>query len=336
MESQEYTNGNLSEWTLCLAPMMKKTHRHFRFLAKLISPNIRLFTEMIPAQTILYGNSQHHLGFSTEEKPLALQLGTGNPADIRQMTKIPEILDFDEINLNCGCPSPTVQSGNFGIKLMLNPRITSECVRTLRQQIPHHIPISIKIRLGVDNLYSYSYLSDYVGMAVQAGASIIFVHARKALLKINPKENREIPNLNYDWVYRLKDDFEDTQIVINGGIKQPNESKVHLSKVDGVMLGRIAYKNPMSLSDFESKIFNSKVSPNLRLDVVEKYLHYTENQLKLGQKQSKLLLSLLNIFSGQKKAKEWRVLLAQQSNAKSISLEQIFNKANEIHVTNNS
>tara|TARA_Y200000002_G_scaffold382289_1_gene398848 strand:+ start:992 stop:1999 length:1008 start_codon:yes stop_codon:yes gene_type:complete len=335
MESHDNTYINFSKWALCLAPMMKKTDRHFRFLAKLISPNIRLFTEMIPIQTIINGNRERHLGFSTEEKPLALQLGTGSPADIRQTRKIPEILDFDEINLNCGCPSPTVQSGNFGVKLMLDPEATRECVTTLRQQIPRHIPISIKIRLGVDSLYSYAYLSDYVGMAVQSGASIIFVHARKALLNINPKKNREVPNLNYDWVYRLKNDFKDTQIVINGGITHARESDIHLSKVDGIMLGRIAYQNPMALSDFENKIFKKKISPKLRLNVVEKYLGYAENQMNLGQKQQKLVLNLLNIFSGQKRAKEWRVLLNKQSKAKRISLEQICNKADEIQMTNN-
>ena len=217
---------------------------------------------------------------------------------------------------------------------MLNPRATRECVRTLRQQTPDHIPVSIKIRLGVDSLYSYSYLSDYVGMAIQAGASIIFVHARKALLKINPKKNREVPNLNYDWVYRLKNDFEDTQIVINGGIKQAEESKIHLSKVDGIMLGRVAYQNPMALSDFENKIFNRKKSLKLRPFIIEKYLEYTEKQLNLGQNQRKLVLNLLNIFSGQKRAKEWRMLLTEQSKAERISLEQISNKALEIHMTN--
>ena len=195
MESHKSTGDNFSKWTFCLAPMMKKTDRHFRFLAKLISPNIRLFTEMIPARTMIYGNRKQ-LQFSNEEKPLVLQLGTGSPSDILKTTKIPEVLEFDEINLNCGCPSPTVQSGNFGVRLMLNPKATRECVETLRQHIPDHMPVSIKIRLGVDSLYSYSYLSDYVGMAIQAGASIIFVHARKALLKINPKKKREAPNLN--------------------------------------------------------------------------------------------------------------------------------------------
>lgn len=335
MESCAKIPTNISKWILCLAPMMKKTDRHFRFLARLISPNIRLFTEMIPAQTILHGNRQRHLEFAAEEKPLALQLGTGNPVDIRRTAKIPAVLDFDEINLNCGCPSPTVQNGNFGVKLMLDPKATRECVEVLREQIPLHIPISIKIRLGVDSLYSYSYLSDYVGMAIRAGASVIFVHARKALLKMNPKKNREIPNLNYDWVYKLKNEFKDTQIVINGGIKQTKESDIHLSKVDGIMLGRIAYQNPMALSDFENKIFNKKKSPKLRMNVVEKYLDYTEKQLNLGQKQQKLILNLLNIFSGQKRAKEWRMLLNAQSKAKHISLEQIFNKADEIHMTNN-
>ena len=333
MENHRGTSDNFSKWTLCLAPMMKKTDRHFRFLAKLISPNIRLFTEMIPAHAIMYGNRKQ-LQFSNEEKPLVLQLGTGSPTDIHQTMKIPEVLGFDEINLNCGCPSPTVQSGNFGVKLMLNPKATQECVRTLRQQIPDHIPVSIKIRLGVDSLYSYSYLSDYVGMAIQAGASIIFVHARKALLKINPKKNREVPDLNYDWVYRLKNDFKDTQIVINGGIKQAEESKIHLSKVDGIMLGRVAYQNPMALSDFENKIFNRKKSLKLRPFIVEKYLDYTEKQLNLGQNQRKLVLNLLNIFSGQKRAKEWRMLLNEQSKAERISLEQISNKALEIHMTN--
>ena len=334
MKNHEAINGNFSKWTFCLAPMMKKTDRHFRFLAKLISPNIRLFTEMVPAQTIIFGNRKL-LQFSNEEKPLVLQLGTGNPTDIHQTTKIPEVLDFDEINLNCGCPSPTVQNGNFGVKLMLNPEATRECIRALRQHFPDHIPISIKIRLGVDNLYSYSYLSDYVGMAIQAGASIIFVHARKALLKINPKKNREVPNLNYDWVYRLKNDFKDTQVVINGGIKQAQESTIHLSKVDGIMVGRVAYQNPMALSDFENRIFNIKKSQKLQLSIVDKYLEYTENQLNLGQKQQKLVLNLLNIFSGQKRAKEWRMLISEQSKAERINLEQISNKAVEIHMTNN-
>lgn len=318
-----------------MAPMMKRTDKHFRFLVRLISPNIRLFTEMVPAQAILYGNKTRHLGFSIEEKPLALQIGTGDPLEITKITKIPQVSKFDEINLNCGCPSPTVQNGDFGVKLMLNPKITRECISTLRHHIPDDTPISIKIRLGVDNVYSYDYLHRFVDMAIEAGVSVVFIHARKALLKINPKKNREVPPLNYDWVYRLKEDFPKTKIVLNGGIRIPREGESHLRKVDGIMLGRIAYENPMLLADFESLILNKQKEPKLRIKVIEKYIGYIENQFKFTMSKHRLTHGLLNIFHGEPKAKEWRLFLAEQTRDKKLNLEKIYAKAVEIHMINN-
>ena len=334
MEASKNKSVGINDWLLCLAPMMKKTDRHFRFLVKLIAPDMRLFTEMIPAKTILNGNINRHLEHSEEENPLVLQIGTADPVEIIKVTKVPGVLEFDEINLNCGCPSPTVQSGDFGVRLMLKPEVTRKCIETLRQHVPDKIPISVKIRLGVDQLYSYAYLSDFVAMSIKAGASVVFVHARKALLKINPKQNREIPDLNYEWVYKLKEDFSDTKIVINGGIKKPQEVKNHLTKVDGIMLGRIAYQNPMVLTEFESIIFNKTNNQRSRINVVEKYLKYAENQLKISNSSVKLLSNLSNIFHGQKGAKNWRLSLTQLIQEKRINIDKIFAKANKIAMIN--
>ena len=217
---------------------------------------------------------------------------------------------------------------------MLNPKITRECITTLRHHIPDNMPISIKIRLGVDDVYSYNYLRDFVGMAIEAGVSVLFIHARKALLKINPKKNREIPNLNYDWVYRLKRDFQKTKIVLNGRIRRPDEGLLHLTKVDGIMLGRIGYENPMLLADFESTIFRKPKESKLRIKVVEKYMEYIENQLKLQQSGKFLLQKLMNIFHGQSKAKEWRLFLMKRTQDKKLNLEKVFTKAIEIHMIN--
>jgi tRNA-dihydrouridine synthase A len=315
-----------NEWKFCLAPMMKKTDRHFRYLISIIAPKMRLYTEMITPNAIIHGNSARFLGHSKQELPLALQLGGADPESIVQSALLAVEAGFKEINLNCGCPSDRVQSGAFGAAMMKRPELVGDCVANLYRALPPDIRISVKTRLGVDDLYSYDYFHSFVAQVVESGCRVFHIHARKALLAgLSPKENREIPPLNYKWVYRLKKDFPMCTVVINGGVNSVCQLPEHLQRVDGVMIGRHAYRNPYDLSHFENIIFDqdANAATLTRKDIVLQYLYYVDNRLSEGFQFKTMINHLINLYQGQPNAKAWRRYLSVNSDRKSASLETV-------------
>ncbi len=327
MSSKNTLVESPNEWKFCLAPMMKKTDRHFRYLISIIAPKMRLYTEMITPDAIIYGNRARFLGHSKNELPLALQLGGANPESILQSALLAVKAGFNEINLNCGCPSDRVQSGAFGAAMMKRPELVANCVATLHRELPQDIKVSVKTRLGVDDLYSYTYLHSFITRAVESGCRIFHIHARKALLAgLSPKENREIPPLNYNWVYRLKKDFPMCTMVINGGVNSVSQLAEHLRRVDGVMIGRHAYNNPFDLAHFENIIFDqdANTATLTRKEVVLQYLDYVDHRMSEGFQFKTMINHLINLYQGQPNAKAWRRYLSVNSGRKSASLETVF------------
>jgi tRNA-dihydrouridine synthase A len=240
--------------TFCIAPMMECSDRHSRYFLRLFSKNILLYTEMVTAAAIIHGDRDYLLGFSEQEHPIAVQLGGSDPEQLHQAARICADYGYDEINLNCGCPSDRVQSGSFGACLMADPGLVSECVSALLSGSA--LPVTVKHRTGIDQQNDYDLFCRFACAQIEAGVDALIVHARNAWLQgLSPKQNREVPPLKYDWVYRLKQDFPNTEIIINGGIKSVESAQTHLRRVDGVMLGREPYQNPYILHNVDHKIF---------------------------------------------------------------------------------
>ncbi len=295
-----------SPWRLCLAPMMRRTDRHFRHLVRLIAPSMRLYSEMVVTGAILHGDRSRFLEFDAIEHPVALQLGGSDPDELAQAAAIAADWGYDEVNLNCGCPSDRVQAGAFGACLMREPQRVATCVSAMRDALPAAVAVSVKTRLGVDDLYDYGYFRDFVGMLADAGCGVFQVHARKAWLSgLNPRENREIPPLEYDWVYRLKREMPHLTVVVNGGIGDAAAAAEHWREVDGVMLGRCAYADPYGLVNFERAARAGGSSPSI-VEVAERYLDYTETQLARGIYLKHLSRHLVNLFQRCPGAREWR------------------------------
>ena len=244
----------------CVAPMMDRTDRHERFFLRSLSKKAFLYTEMINVNALLYGDKKDILLFNECEHPLGIQLGGNDPIKLGDSAIISEASGYDEINLNIGCPSPKVQNGEFGAVLMKNPKLVAQCIKSIKDKVK--IPVSVKCRIGVDDMNEDKDLSAFIKEVSDSGCKVFIVHARKAWLKgLSPKENRNIPPLNYQRVYRLKEEFPDLEIIINGGITSTHQIKDHLKKVDGVMLGRSVYHSPYLLSDIEKEIFDNNDVP---------------------------------------------------------------------------
>jgi tRNA-dihydrouridine synthase A len=317
-------NGEFNAWRLCVAPMMKRTDRHFRYLARLISPHARLYTEMITTGAIIYGDRDRFLAHDAMERPLAVQLGGSDAGDLTTAAGIAAAYGYDEINLNCGCPSDRVQSGRFGACLMAQPALVADCVKALKDSMSDSTPVTVKLRLGIDDLYSYAYFRDFVGALADAGCRVFHVHARKAWLSgLSPAENREIPPLNYGWVYRLKRDFPAIGIVLNGGIARPQMVGHHLSRVDGIMVGRHAYADPFALSAYDHVIFGENTRLAIRSEIVRRYLPYIERERSRGIPLGRMSGHLLNLFRGQPGAKRWRRHLTEHGGAKNAGPEVV-------------
>lgn len=280
---------------ISIAPMMGYTDRHFRYLMRLISKDVLLYTEMYIVHEIL--RNKRCLAFDACENPVAVQLGGSDPILLARCAKIAEDFGFDEVNLNVGCPSSRVQQGKIGACLMKEPNLVAECISEMRNTAL--IPVTVKCRLGVDEYDSYEYLAKFIEVVSEAPCQVFILHARKALLKgLNPKQNREVPPLQYDWVYQIKKDFPHLEIILNGGIKTPQEIDQHLHSVDGVMLGRVAYQNPFLLAEVD------------RVEVVRQFLPYFEKHLAAGTKFSQISRHLLNLFHGWPFAREWRRVIS--------------------------
>ena len=296
-----------SPWAFCLAPMMQRTDRHFRYLVRLLSPNMRLYTEMVTAAAVVHGDREHLLGFDAFEHPVALQLGGSDPAQLAAAAAIGSDTGYDEINLNCGCPSERVQSGYFGACLMKEPARVADCVAAMIAAVPADVAITVKTRLGVDDLYSYDYFHRFVETVAGAGCRVFHVHARKALLQgLSPRENREIPPLEYDWAYRLKRELAHSCVVLNGGIDTVDAAQAHLRHVDGVMLGRHAYGAPGELTRFDQALFGERADNLERATVVQHYLDYMEREHARGTPLPQMSRHLFNLFHGLPGAKRWR------------------------------
>ena len=292
-----------------VAPMMDWTDKHCRYFYRLISKNVQLYTEMITTKAILRGDKNRLLDFNDGENPLVLQLGGSDPKEMAECAIIAEDWGYDEVNINVGCPSDRVLSGSFGACLMKEPKLVAQCVEAMIERCG--IPITVKHRIGIDDMESYDQLSDFVSLISQKGCQHFIVHARKAWLTgLSPKENRTIPPLNYPWVYQLKKDFPKLKFTINGGIETCQDIEGHLDHVDGVMLGRSIYHNPFLLEQIEVEIFKSKESTLDREHILRQFMSYIAEQSKLGVPVRSMSRHILGLYHGEANAKLFRRLLS--------------------------
>ena len=283
--------------------MMDWSDRHYRYFMRQIAPQARVYTEMITTGALLHGDVDRHLAFSAEEHPIALQLGGSEPADLVHGARLGARYGYDEINLNIGCPSERVQRGAFGACLMAEPELVARCVQAIRQAVP--LPVTVKHRIGIDQVEDYSFVRDFVGTVSQAGCRTFIVHARNAVLKgLSPKENREIPPLKYHYVHQLKRDFPQLEIVINGGITTRAEIEGQLAQVDGVMLGRAAYHDPWVLAEPDKT----------RAGIVQRMVEYARRHR--GVPLRAIVRHMLGLYHGQPHARLWRRLLSDAERLK--------------------
>jgi tRNA-dihydrouridine synthase A len=295
-------------WRLCVAPMIDVTDRHCRFLHRLLAPRARLYTEMITTGALLHGNVARHLDFDPAEHPVALQLGGSEPADLARAARLGVQWGYDEINLNCGCPSERVQKGAFGACLMAEPDLVADCVKAMQDAVD--VPVTVKHRLGLDYDESYGFVRDFVGKLYDAGCRVFVVHARNAVLKgLSPKDNREIPPLRYDMALQVKRDFPDCTVVLNGGLADAEQAGHEDAWFDGVMLGRAAWHTPRVLSELSLRFW-----PSVRLpgdaQVVDAMMAYAAGQVKAGVPLRVIVRPMLGLVNGQSGARRWRRLLS--------------------------
>lgn len=297
--------------TLSVAPMMDWTDRHCRYFHRLLAPSAVLYTEMVTTGAIIHGDVDRYLAYNPEEQPVALQLGGSEPEDLATCARIAQQRGFNEVNLNVGCPSDRVQRGRFGACLMLEPDLVKDCMSAMLDAVD--IPVTIKTRLGVDDHYSYQYMSDFVGRVAESGCTVFIMHARKAILAgLSPKQNREVPPLHYDWVYRLKQESPGLTVTINGGIDSVEMVKNQLEHVDGVMLGRAAYHTPWLLAECQQRLFDNQIIKT-REDIIESMNQYIESQVSNGTAVKHISRHVLGLFQGLPGAKAWRRYLSENA-----------------------
>jgi len=310
--------------TISVAPMMDCTDRHDRFFLRLISKNVMLYSEMVATKSALHGDRKKILGYSPEEKPLALQVGGSDKKELAEVAKIAEDMGYDEININLGCPSKKVQKNMFGACLMKEPNLVSECINEMVNSCS--IPVTAKTRIGFDDTEDFDYLNKFIMKIKEAGSTTFIIHARKAILKgLTPKQNLNIPKLNYEMVYKIKKENPDLEIIINGGISKIEEIKNHLKICNGVMIGRAIYQNPYFLIEIEREIFNVKENPT-REEVAEKLLKYLEKEVKLGTKVNHIMRHTVGLYHGQIGSKNWKRYLSDNMMAR----DSDFQKAKHI------
>lgn len=296
---------------LSVAPMMDWTDRHCRYFHRLLAPSALLYTEMVTTGAIIHGDAERFLAYNEEEHPLALQLGGSDPEDLARCAILAQQYGYDEVNLNVGCPSDRVQRGRFGACLMLEPELVKDCMAAMIEAVD--IPVTIKTRLGVDDHYSYQYMRDFVGQIAESGCEVFVMHARKALLAgLSPKQNREVPPLHHDWVYRLKQEMPSLVIVINGGIATVASALVQLEHVDGVMLGRAAYQTPWVLAECQQALFQAH-APVDRHEIIDKMTDYIDRQIQQGTAVKHVSRHLMGLFQGLPGARAWRRYLSENA-----------------------
>jgi tRNA-dihydrouridine synthase A len=274
-----------------------------------MSKNVMLYTEMVATKSAIHGDRKKILSYSSEEKPLALQVGGSNKEELAEVAKIAEDMGYDEININLGCPSKKVQKNMFGACLMKEPDLVAECINAMVKSC--NIPVTAKTRIGFDDVESFEYLNSFIHKMRDAGAKTFILHARKAMLTgLSPKQNLNIPKLNYNMVYEVKKQNPDLEIIINGGISKVDEINNHLKHCDGVMIGRSIYQNPYSLVEIEREIFNTKINPS-REQVAEQLLEYVKKEVKLGTKVNHIMRHTVGLYHGQIGSKEWKRYLSE-------------------------
>lgn len=309
---------------ISVAPMMDCTDRHDRYFLRLMSKNVMLYSEMVATKSAIHGDRKKILSFSPEEKPLALQVGGSNKSELAEVAKIAEDLGYDEININLGCPSKKVQKNMFGACLMKEPNLVAECINAMVNTC--NIPVTAKTRIGFDDTEDFEYLNNFIHTMNSAGCKTFILHARKAILTgLSPKQNLNIPKLNYNMVYKIKEQNSDLEIIINGGISKIDEINHHLNFCDGVMIGRSIYQNPYSLVEIEKQIFGTKKTPT-REEVVEKLLEYLEKEVKLGTKVNHIMRHTVGLYHGQVGSKDWKRYLTDNMMAR----DSDFQKAKHI------
>ncbi len=305
---------NRNDWTFCVAPMIDWTDRHCRVFHRLLAPHARLYTEMIATGAIIHGDAARHLDFDPSEHPLALQLGGSERDALAAAARAGERWGYDEINLNCGCPSDRVQKGAFGACLMASPGLVADALKAMQDAVS--VPVTVKHRIGLDEIDSYDFVRDFVGASYEQGCRVFIVHARNAILKgLSPKENREIPPLRYERAHQLKQDFPDAVIVLNGGLTKLADCLTHLDgaqALDGVMIGREAYHRPRFLSELEHARYPAQTLLSDR-EVVDAMAIYMEAQLSAGVPMRVLTKPLLGLFTGLPGARRWRQLLSDSN-----------------------
>jgi tRNA-dihydrouridine synthase A len=296
---------------LSVAPMMDYTDRHCRYLLRLLSPRVLLYTEMVTAQALAHGDVERLLGFSDAEHPVALQLGGSDPALLARAAKLGEQRGYDEINLNVGCPSDRVQSGRFGACLMAEPVLVAECMRAMREAVT--LPVTVKCRIGIDDQDDYAFFEQFVLTLQQAGVDVFIVHARKAHLRgLSPRENREVPPLRYEVPARLKAEHPDLTVILNGGLKTAAQVREWLPRFDGVMLGRQAYQEPYLLAELDAELPGAQFTPPTRAQVVARYADYIDDMLAQGHRLPLLLRHVQGLYAGLPNARSWRRYLTEQ------------------------
>ena len=317
-----------------VAPMMDCTDKHERYFLRLISKNVLLYTEMVVSEAIDRGDRQRLLSFNLEEKPVALQLGGSSPKLLSQAAKIGEEFGYDEINLNLGCPSKKVQKNKFGACLIKEPNLVADCLSEM--QAKTKLPVTVKTRIGYDQVEDYEHLFNFIKTLKATGVKTFIIHARKAMLgKFTPKQNLNIPPLKYEMVYKLKEDFKDLEIIINGGITSPIQAKDHLTKVDGVMIGRSVYHSPYMLANIEKEIFNNENIPS-RQEVVELLVKYLKEEVKKGTRVNQIMRHTLGLFHGQTGSNFWKRYLSENMcvrDADVKKVDHIMDKVKLNHVT---
>ncbi|WP_050774310.1 tRNA dihydrouridine(20/20a) synthase DusA [Shewanella benthica] len=315
------TARNSINRTFSIAPMLDWTDRHYRYLARIMSTELLLYTEMVTTGAIIHGKGDY-LAYNSEENPLALQLGGSNPQDLATCAKLAAERGYDEINLNVGCPSDRVQSGRFGACLMADPKLVAECVTAMKQVVD--IPVTVKTRIGIDDQDSYEFLTEFVDTVSDVGCDTFIVHARKAWLQgLSPKQNREIPPLDYQRVYRLKQDYPKLHISINGGVKTLDECRQHLLHIDGVMVGREAYQNPYILAEVDQRLCGSNKSVLSRDAVLEKFIPYIEKHLVEGGRLNHITRHMTGMFQGEPGSRAWRRYISENAHKQGAGIEVI-------------
>lgn len=305
---------------IAVAPMLDWTDRHCRYFLRLLSRHTLLYSEMVTTGAMLHGDRERLLAYDPAEHPLALQLGGSDPGELARCARVAADFGYDEVNLNVGCPSDRVQSGRFGACLMAEPDLVADCVAAMRAAV--NLPITVKTRIGIDERDSYEALTDFVSRVASGGCEVLIVHARKAWLSgLSPKENREIPPLRHDIVYRLKRDFPSLTIILNGGLTALDQIAESLRQVDGAMIGRAAYENPYLLAEVDRRFFGSSAPPPSRHQVIRAFLPYVEDQLQQGTPLHCMTRHVLGLFQGIPGARAWRRHLSEHTHRRGAGME---------------